>query len=115
MSRLAGAASAYLTSAAHQPVHWYKWSDEAFAAARAQDRPILLDIGAVWCHWCHVMDRESYEDPGLAAFLNERYVCIKVDRDERTAPKQRPPSAPSPAARPSSVSSPQPTAAPSTP
>jgi uncharacterized protein YyaL (SSP411 family) len=83
MNRLAGAASAYLTSAAHQPVHWYAWSDEAFAAARAQDRPILLDIGAVWCHWCHVMDRESYEDPGLAAFLNERYVCIKVDRDER--------------------------------
>jgi hypothetical protein len=83
MNRLSGAASAYLTSAAHQPVHWYAWSDEAFAAARAQDRPILLDIGAVWCHWCHVMDRESYEDPGLAAFLNERYVCIKVDRDER--------------------------------
>jgi hypothetical protein len=83
MNRLAGAASAYLTSAAHQPVHWFAWSDEAFAAARAQDRPILLDIGAVWCHWCHVMDRESYEDPGLAAFLNERYVCVKVDRDER--------------------------------
>ena len=83
MNRLSGAASAYLTSAAHQPVHWYSWSDEAFAAARAQDQPILLDIGAVWCHWCHVMDRESYEDPRLAAFLNERYVCIKVDRDER--------------------------------
>jgi len=83
MNRLSGAASAYLASAAHQPVHWYSWSDEAFAAARAQDRPILLDIGAVWCHWCHVMDRESYEDPRLAAFLNERYVCIKVDRDER--------------------------------
>ena len=82
-NRLSTALSAYLTSAAHQPVHWYAWSDEAFAAARAQDRPILLDIGAVWCHWCHVMDRESYEDPGLAAFLNERYVCIKVDRDER--------------------------------
>jgi uncharacterized protein YyaL (SSP411 family) len=83
MNRLSGAASAYLASAAHQPVHWYSWSDEAFAAARAQGRPILLDIGAVWCHWCHVMDRESYEDPRLAAFLNERYVCIKVDRDER--------------------------------
>ena len=82
-NRLSTALSAYLTSAAHQPVHWYAWSDEAFAAARAQDRPILLDIGAVWCHWCHVMDRESYEDPRLAAFLNERYVCIKVDRDER--------------------------------
>ena len=83
MNRLASEASAYLTSAAHQPVHWWAWSDEAFAAARAQDRPILLDIGAVWCHWCHVMDRESYEDADLAAFLNAHFVCIKVDRDER--------------------------------
>jgi uncharacterized protein YyaL (SSP411 family) len=83
MNRLANEASAYLTSAAHQPVHWHPWSDEAFARARAEDKPILLDIGAVWCHWCHVMDGESYEDPDLAAFLNERFVCIKVDRDER--------------------------------
>ena len=83
MNRLAGAASAYLASAAHQPVDWYPWSDEAFAAARAADRPILLDIGAVWCHWCHVMDGESYEDPALAEFLNAHFVCVKVDRDER--------------------------------
>lgn len=83
MNRLAGATSAYLASAAHQPVHWHPWGDEAFAAARTLGRPILLDIGAVWCHWCHVMDRESYEDPGLASFLNERFVCVKVDRDER--------------------------------
>jgi len=64
-------------------VHWHPWSDEAFARARAEDKPILLDVGAVWCHWCHVMDRESYEDPALAAFLNAEFVCIKVDRDER--------------------------------
>ncbi len=82
-NHLAQSSSAYLQSAAHQPVHWFPWSDEAFAAARSQDRPVLLDIGAVWCHWCHVMDGESYEDPDLAAFLNDQFVCIKVDRDER--------------------------------
>jgi uncharacterized protein YyaL (SSP411 family) len=82
-NRLGSAASAYLQSAAHQPIYWYPWGDEAFAAARAQDRPVLLDIGAVWCHWCHVMDGESYEDPAIARYLNENFVCIKVDRDER--------------------------------
>jgi len=82
-NRLATAASAYLQSAAHQPVHWYPWGEEAFAAARTGDKPILLDIGAVWCHWCHVMDGESYENPELAAYLNQHFVCIKVDRDER--------------------------------
>jgi uncharacterized protein len=82
-NRLASAASAYLRSAAHQPIHWYPWGEEAFAAARTQDRPVLLDIGAVWCHWCHVMDGESYEDPAVARYLNENFVCIKVDRDER--------------------------------
>jgi uncharacterized protein YyaL (SSP411 family) len=82
-NRLAGAASAYLQSAAHQPIHWYPWGEEAFSAARDQDRPVLLDIGAVWCHWCHVMDGESYEDPAIARYLNENFVCIKVDRDER--------------------------------
>ena len=83
MNRLGSATSAYLHSAAHQPVHWYPWSDEAFAAAQQGDRPILLDIGAVWCHWCHVMDGESYEDPALADFLNQNFIAIKVDRDER--------------------------------
>ena len=83
MNRLAAAASAYLQSAAHQPVHWHPWGDDAFAQARAHDKPVLLDIGAVWCHWCHVMDGESYEDPALAAYLNEHFVCVKVDRDER--------------------------------
>jgi uncharacterized protein len=82
-NRLAGSPSAYLQSAALQPIHWYPWGTEAFAAAEASDRPVLLDIGAVWCHWCHVMDGESYENPELAAFLNEHFVCIKVDRDER--------------------------------
>jgi uncharacterized protein YyaL (SSP411 family) len=81
--RLATAASAYLQSASHQPIDWYPWGPEAFAAAARQERPVLLDIGAVWCHWCHVMDGESYEDPALAEFLNASFVCIKVDRDER--------------------------------
>ena len=80
---LASEASAYLKSAAHQPVHWLPWSDDAFARARAEQKPILLDIGAVWCHWCHVMDGESYEDASIAAILNRDFVCIKVDRDER--------------------------------
>ena len=83
MNRLAAEHSAYLKSAAHQPVHWQPWTDAAFAQARADDKPILLDIGAVWCHWCHVMDGESYEDPAIAELLNRDFVCIKVDRDER--------------------------------
>jgi uncharacterized protein YyaL (SSP411 family) len=82
-NRLASSASAYLKSAAHQPIDWHPWGPEPFAAARAADRPVLLDIGAAWCHWCHVMDGESYEDPRLAEFLNQHFVCVKVDRDER--------------------------------
>jgi uncharacterized protein YyaL (SSP411 family) len=82
-NQLAATRSAYLRSAAHQPIHWYPWGDEAFAAAAAGDKPVLLDIGAVWCHWCHVMDGESYEDPAIAELLNADFVCIKVDRDER--------------------------------
>ena len=76
-------ASSYLRSAMHQPVQWHPWGPEAFALARREDKPILLDIGAVWCHWCHVMDRESYEDAELASIINEHYVPVKVDRDER--------------------------------
>ena len=75
--------SAYLKSAAHQPVHWLPWGEAAFARARAEDKPVLLDIGAVWCHWCHVMDGESYEDEEIAEVLNRDFVCVKVDRDER--------------------------------
>jgi uncharacterized protein YyaL (SSP411 family) len=80
---LAEASSSYLRSAMHQPVLWHEWGAEAFARAAGEDKPILLDIGAVWCHWCHVMDRESYEDPGLAEVINQNFIAVKVDRDER--------------------------------
>jgi uncharacterized protein YyaL (SSP411 family) len=80
---LSRARSAYLRSALHQPVQWNEWGAEAFAQAEHEDKPVLLDIGAVWCHWCHVMDRESYEDARLAAVINEHFVAVKVDRDER--------------------------------
>ena len=83
MNRLTGERSSYLSTAAHQPVHWHPWGEEAFARARAEDKPILLDIGAVWCHWCHVMDRESYEDAATAEVVNRLFVAVKVDRDER--------------------------------
>ena len=76
-------ASPYLRSARYQPVQWHPWGDAAFSLAQAENKPILLDIGAVWCHWCHVMDRESYEDPEMAAIINEHFVPVKVDRDER--------------------------------
>src|SRR2546427_11144224 len=81
-NRLANEPSAYLRSAAHQPVHWYPWSEEAFERAKGEDKPILLDIGAVWCHWCHVLDHESYDDPAVAAIINEHFIPIKVDRDD---------------------------------
>ena len=77
------AASSYLRSAMHQPVQWHEWGEAAFAAAAREDKPVLLDIGAVWCHWCHVMDRESYEDASLAEVINANFIAIKVDRDER--------------------------------
>ena len=80
---LGRSASSYLRSARHQPVHWHPWSTEAFSRAQSEDKPILLDIGAVWCHWCHVMDRESYENPELAALINDHFIAVKVDRDER--------------------------------
>ena len=67
----------------HQPVAWHEWGAEAFARAAQEDKPMLLDIGAVWCHWCHVMDRESYEDPELAEVINLHFIAVKVDRDER--------------------------------
>ena len=83
LNHLEHAASSYLRSARHQPVEWYPWGEDAFARAQAEDKPILLDIGAVWCHWCHVMDRESYEDPEVAKIINEHFIAVKVDRDER--------------------------------
>jgi uncharacterized protein len=82
-NRLDNSASSYLRSARHQPVQWHPWGDDAFARAKAEDKPILLDIGAVWCHWCHVMDRESYENAETADLINEHFVAVKVDRDER--------------------------------
>jgi uncharacterized protein YyaL (SSP411 family) len=83
LNSLARASSAYLRSAMHQPIQWHEWGEEAFAAARRENKPMLLDIGAVWCHWCHVMDRESYDDPEVAAIVNEHFIAVKVDRDER--------------------------------
>ncbi|MGC1620645.1 MAG: thioredoxin domain-containing protein [Candidatus Acidiferrum sp.] len=82
-NRLKDSASPYLRSAAHQPIDWHEWGDPAFARAQSEDKPILLDIGAVWCHWCHVIDRESYENSEIAKIINENFVAVKVDRDER--------------------------------
>ena len=82
-NRLKDSTSPYLRSAAHQPVDWHEWGQEAFDRARTEGKPILLDIGAVWCHWCHVIDRESYENPEIAALINRLYIAVKVDRDER--------------------------------
>ncbi len=81
-NRLKDSASPYLRSAAHQPIDWHEWSDAAFARAKSEDKPILLDIGAVWCHWCHVIDRESYENVEIAKIIDEHFVAVKVDRDE---------------------------------
>jgi uncharacterized protein YyaL (SSP411 family) len=67
----------------HQPIRWHEWGEEAFSTARRENKPMLLDIGAVWCHWCHVMDRESYDDAEVAAIVNEHFIAMKVDRDER--------------------------------
>jgi uncharacterized protein YyaL (SSP411 family) len=82
-NRLKNSASPYLRSAAHQPIDWYEWGDAAFSRAKSDDKPILLDIGAVWCHWCHVIDRESYENAEIAKIINEHFIPVKVDRDER--------------------------------
>ena len=83
LNSLSRASSAYLRSAMHQPIQWHEWGEEAFATAQLENKPILLDIGAVWCHWCHVMDRESYDNPEIAQIINERFIAVKVDRDER--------------------------------
>jgi uncharacterized protein len=82
-NRLKNSASPYLRSASHQPIDWHEWGEEAFQKARHESKPILLDIGAIWCHWCHVIDRESYENPEIAAMINRLYIPVKVDRDER--------------------------------
>ncbi|QJU52825.1 DUF255 domain-containing protein [Herbiconiux sp. KACC 21604] len=81
-NRLASAISPYLRSHADNPVDWWAWGEEAFAEARRRDVPVLVSIGYSTCHWCHVMARESFSDPALAAVLNERFVAVKVDREE---------------------------------
>ena len=82
-NRLAGEKSPYLLQHAHNPVDWYPWGDEAFHKAKADNKPIFLSIGYATCHWCHVMEHESFENAGVARILNENFVSIKVDREER--------------------------------
>jgi uncharacterized protein YyaL (SSP411 family) len=82
-NRLAHETSPYLLQHKDNPVNWYAWGEEALARAREEDTPILLSIGYSACHWCHVMERESFEDPDTAALMNARFVCIKLDREER--------------------------------
>jgi hypothetical protein len=82
-NRLAGESSPYLLQHANNPVDWYPWGEEALRRAREEDRPVFLSIGYAACHWCHVMERESFEDPALAAIMNEHFVNVKVDREER--------------------------------
>ena len=82
MNKLANEKSAYLQHAAHQKINWYPWSDEAFEKAKQEDKPVFLSSGAIWCHWCHVMAKESFEDNEVALILNENFIAIKLDRDE---------------------------------
>ena len=82
-NRLAREKSPYLLQHQHNPVDWYAWGEEAFAKARSENKPIFLSIGYSTCHWCHVMERESFESEETAKVLNEHFVCIKVDREER--------------------------------
>ena len=83
VNRLAGESSPYLRQHQHNPVDWYPWCDEALERARREDKPILLSIGYSACHWCHVMERESFENPAIAALMNASFVSVKVDREER--------------------------------
>jgi len=82
-NHLAGEQSPYLRQHAHNPVDWFAWGDAAFARARAENRPVFLSIGYSTCHWCHVMERETFEQEAVGRFLNEHFVSIKVDREER--------------------------------
>src|SRR2546428_5687850 len=83
MNRLAHERSPYLLQHAQNPVDWFAWGEEAFAKARAEEKPIFLSVGYSTCHWCHVMEHESFENDAVAAVLNEHFVSIKVDREER--------------------------------
>ena len=82
-NRLSKETSPYLLQHAQNPVDWYAWGDEALSRARDENRPILLSIGYSACHWCHVMERESFEDQAIAELMNELFISIKVDREER--------------------------------
>ena len=82
-NRLAAESSPYLRQHMHNPVDWHPWGEEAFALARAENKPIFLSVGYAACHWCHVMERESFEDEDTAALMNRLYVSVKVDREER--------------------------------
>src|ERR671934_2341257 len=82
-NRLAQETSPYLLQHADNPVDWFPWGEEALARAREQDKPILLSIGYAACHWCHVMERESFEDETTAGYLNANFIPVKVDREER--------------------------------
>src|SRR5512145_536865 len=83
MNRLSQTTSPYLLQHARNPVDWYPWGEEALEKARREDKPILLSIGYSACHWCHVMERESFENDDIAGLMNENFVSIKVDREER--------------------------------
>lgn len=82
-NRLALEKSPYLLQHAHNPVDWYPWGDEAFKRAREEDKLIFLSVGYSTCHWCHVMERESFENEEVAKVMNENFVCVEVDREER--------------------------------
>src|SRR6056300_944544 len=82
-NRLAGEKSPFLLQHAHNPVDWYPWGAEAFERAQAEDKPIFLSIGYSTCHWCHVMERESFEDLRVARLMNQHFVCVKIDRERR--------------------------------
>ncbi len=82
-NRLAGETSPYLLQHAHNPVDWYPWGDEALSRAKKENKPIFVSIGYSACHWCHVMERESFEDPETAEILKQHFIAVKVDRQER--------------------------------
>src|SRR5687767_5984772 len=82
-NKLVNESSPYLLQHAHNPVNWYPWNDEALALAKKENKPLLVSIGYSSCHWCHVMERESFEDEATADYMNEHFVCVKVDREER--------------------------------
>ena len=82
-NKLAGESSPYLLQHAHNPVDWFPWGDEAINKAKQEDKPLLVSIGYAACHWCHVMEKESFEDEETAGIMNEYFVNIKIDREER--------------------------------